>query len=151
VTLPYFIPFLQPVWDMYEPLTLKQLPKNKRVMLDIVSGSTGRLDHCHSSAAAGISLSPVEKLPRSLPAQQGFILEGNSALYLLAKLAVKASCCRSPCLQRNRCCTGCAISSPAPLPWGGRDVMMPSPWAGWAGLLVTALNLILPGNWTAGT
>ena len=155
VTLPYFIPFpFSPFGTMGAFINIKQLPKNKRVMLDIgLAGPLAGLIIAIPILLLGISLSPVEPLPQTLPAQQGFVLEGNSALYLLAKLAVKGELLPQPAVPPANPVLYWLryIFTSSPLPWGGRDVMMhPIAWAGWAGLLVTALNLIPAGQLDGG-
>ena len=73
----------------------------------------------------GLSLSHVEPLP----VDQGYYMEGNSLLYLLAKYAI---------FRRW-------------LPGGGVDVIVSQvAFAGWAGLLVTSLNLIPAGQFDGG-
>jgi membrane-associated protease RseP (regulator of RpoE activity) len=85
---------------------------------------------------------------------QGFTLEGNSILYLLAKYIIFGQLLPAPANYDGL--------SPAiywiryfftgrPLPIGGLDVLIdPIAWAGWAGLLVTALNLIPAGQLDGG-
>jgi membrane-associated protease RseP (regulator of RpoE activity) len=155
VSLPYFIPFpLSLFGTMGAFINIKELPRNRRHMLDIgLTGPLAGLVVAIPILLLGISLSKVEPLPRSVPAEQGFMLEGNSALYLLAKYAIKGELLPQPAeappqplmywLQY--------IFTGTPLPWGGRDMMMhPIAWAGWAGLLVTALNLIPAGQLDGG-
>jgi len=155
VTLPYFIPFpLSPFGTMGAFINIKELPKNKRVMLDIgLAGPLAGLVIAIPILLLGISLSPVEQLPLSVPPQQGFVLEGNSALYLLAKYAVKGELLPQPAQPPANPVFYWLryIFTSTPLPWGGKDVMMhPIAWAGWAGLLVTALNLIPAGQLDGG-
>ena len=81
-------------------------------------------------------------------------MEGNSILYLLAKYVTFGQWLPapsdygglSPVLYWIR-----YFFTSTPLPIGGMDVFIhPVAWAGWAGLLVTALNLIPAGQLDGG-
>ena len=155
VTLPYFIPFpLSAFGTMGAFINIKELPKNKRVMLDIgLAGPLAGLVIAIPVLLLGIALSPVERLPQTVPPEQGFMLEGNSALYLMAKYVVKGELLPQPAEPPAHPVLYWVryIFTGTPLPWGGRDVMMhPIAWAGWAGLLVTAINLIPAGQLDGG-
>jgi len=156
VTLPYFIPFpLSQLGTMGAFISIKELPKNRRVMLDIgLAGPLAGLAVAIPVLILGISLSEVHQLPTALAAQQGLSLEGNSILYLLIKYLVKGELLpqpvsyggMSPWLYWLR-----YFFTGTPIPWGGRDVLLhPIAWAGWAGLLITALNLIPAGQLDGG-
>jgi membrane-associated protease RseP (regulator of RpoE activity) len=154
VTLPYFIPFpLSPFGTMGAFIRLKAPPKNKRVLLDIgVAGPLAGLVVAIPVLFIGLYTSEVQPLPEIFPVGQA--LEGNSILYLTIKWIV----------------TGKWLPEPAtfgglnpfiywvryfftglPLPNGGVDITLNSvAWAGWAGLLVTALNLIPAGQLDGG-
>jgi membrane-associated protease RseP (regulator of RpoE activity) len=155
VTLPYFIPFpLSPLGTMGAFIQIKELPKNRRIMLDIgLAGPIAGLLVAIPVLLLGIHLSAVDTLPAVLQPNQGLSLEGNSLLYLLAKFIVKGELLPKPV----------SFDIPAllywvryfftgtPIPWGGKDVLMhPIAWAGWAGLLVTSLNLIPAGQLDGG-
>jgi membrane-associated protease RseP (regulator of RpoE activity) len=82
------------------------------------------------------------------------LLEGNSILYLLSKYVVFGQFLPAPqsyggvppLLYWLR-----YYFTSQPLPIGGMDVWIhPVAWAGWAGLLVTALNLIPAGQLDGG-
>jgi len=84
----------------------------------------------------------------------GTILEGNSLFYLAVKYLVKGELLPAPAeygglpplLYWIR-----YILTGLPAPLGGRDVSLhPMAWAGWAGLLVTGLNLIPVGQLDGG-
>lgn len=154
VSLPYFLPFpISPFGTMGAFISLKEPPKNKRIILDIgIAGPLAGLIVAIPILLYGLSLSKlgtIELLPG-----QAFQLEGNSLLYLLSKLAVFGQLLPSP--------ESYGGLSPAlywlryfftgqPLPLGGVDVMInPMAFAGWAGLLVTALNLIPAGQLDGG-
>ena len=155
VTLPYFIPFpLSPFGTMGAFIQLKEPPKNKRILLDIgIAGPLAGLVIAIPVLLIGLSLSEVDRLPPSVM-NQGFLLEGNSIIYLLAKFIVFGQWLPDP--------GGYAGLNPIiywvryfftglPLPFGGVDVLLhPVAWAGWAGLLVTALNLIPAGQLDGG-
>jgi membrane-associated protease RseP (regulator of RpoE activity) len=154
VTLPYFIPFpFSPFGTMGAFIQLKEPPRNRRVLLDIgIAGPLAGLVVAIPVLLIGLSLSHVE--PINIVNGQGFMLEGNSIIYLMAKYLVFGRWLPEPVSYGSL--------SPAlywlkyfftgqPLPLGGLDVIIhPIAWAGWAGLLVTALNLIPAGQLDGG-
>jgi membrane-associated protease RseP (regulator of RpoE activity) len=156
VTLPYFIPFpLSAFGTMGAFIQLKEPPKNKRVLLDIgVAGPLAGLVVAIPVLILGLSLSQVSYIPVNLPPGQGLQIEGNSLLYLFSKYLVFGQLLPSPgdfsginpfIYWVRYFFTG------QPVPLGGIDVMLsPIAWAGWAGLLVTALNLIPAGQLDGG-
>ncbi|MCZ7551290.1 MAG: hypothetical protein B6D39_13005 [Anaerolineae bacterium UTCFX2] len=154
VTLPYFIPFpFSPFGTMGAFIQLKEPPRNKRILLDIgIAGPIAGLVVAIPILLYGLSLSQVE--PITLAPGQGISLEGNSLLYLGAKFLVFGRLLPAPASY-----AGVAplvywaryFFTSQPLPLGGQDVMIhPIAWAGWAGLLVTALNLIPAGQLDGG-
>ncbi len=154
VTLPFFIPFpLSLFGTMGAFIQLKEPPKNRRVLLDIgIAGPLAGLIVAIPVLLLGLYLSPVDRIPSQLPVGQ--IFEGNSILYLLLKFIMKGQLLPQP--------ASFAALSPfiywvkyfftgSPLPAGGLDVSLhPIAWAGWAGLLVTSLNLIPAGQLDGG-
>lgn len=119
VTLPHLIPFpLSPFGTMGAVIRMKSIPPNRRAMLLIgAAGPLAGLALAIPILILGLRLSEVAPLP----VQGGYMMEGGSLLYMLIKRLV---------LGRW-------------LPTQGIDVMLhPVAFAGWAGLLVTSLNLI---------
>jgi len=156
VTLPYFIPFPgSPFGTMGAFIQLKEPPRNKRVLLDIgLAGPLAGLVVAIPVLLFGLSLSTVSVLPEVIPPGSGQVLEGNSILYLAAKYVMKGELLPmpetyggvSPILYWIR-----YVLLGIPIPFGGRDVLLhPVAWAGWAGLLVTSLNLIPAGQLDGG-
>jgi membrane-associated protease RseP (regulator of RpoE activity) len=154
VTLPYFIPFpFSYFGTMGAFIQLKEPPKNSRIMLDIgIAGPLAGLIVAIPVLLLGLALSTVETLPFQL--QNGQIFEGNSLLYLFLKYVVHGELLPQPfnyfgvepvLYWIKYFFTG------MPLPRGGVDVTLhPIAWAGWAGLLVTAINLIPAGQLDGG-
>lgn len=155
VTLPYFIPFpsIGGFGTMGAFIRLKAPPKNKKVLLDIgISGPLAGLVVAIPVLLLGLALSDFTTLPetpREIPS-----LEGNSILYLAAKYVVKGELLPMPVsyngvhpiLYWTR-----FVLTGTPFPFGARDVQLHAiAWAGWAGLLVTALNLIPAGQLDGG-
>lgn len=127
VTLPYLIPFpLSPFGTMGAVIRMKDVPTNKRVML--LTGAAGPLAGLAVTLPiliVGLALSEVLPLPTS----GTYIMEGNSLLYALLKYLIHGDW----------------------LPSATHDVFMhPMAFAGWAGLLVTAFNLIPAGQLDGG-
>jgi membrane-associated protease RseP (regulator of RpoE activity) len=156
VSLPYFIPFpLSPLGTMGAAIRLLAPPRDRRVLLDIgMAGPLAGLAVAIPLLLIGLALSRVEPLPASSLGFAGLSLEGNSVIYLLAKLLIKGELLPAPA-------TYGAVSPivywlryvlmGVPAPIGGRDVMLhPVAWAGWAGLLITALNLVPAGMFDGG-
>lgn len=156
VTLPYFLPFpLSPFGTLGAFIQLKEPPRNKRVLLDIgVSGPLAGLVVAVGVLFLGLSLSEVDAIPARFPAGQGLMLEGNSLLYLAAKYLVFGELLPAPASYEGMAPFLYWIRfffTGRPLPLGGTDVLIhPVAWAGWAGLLVTALNLIPAGQLDGG-
>ncbi|MFL7893622.1 MAG: site-2 protease family protein [Anaerolineales bacterium] len=156
VTLPYFIPFpFSPFGTMGAFIQLKEPPKNKRILLDIgIAGPLAGLVVAIPLLLLGLYLSQIDRLPLFLAQGQAISLEGNSILYLLMKYIAFGNWLPAPATFGNvnpliywlrYFFTG------QPIPYGAVDVMLhPVAWAGWAGLLITALNLIPAGQLDGG-
>ena len=156
VTLPYFIPFpFSPFGTMGAFIQLKEPPKNKRILLDIgIAGPLAGLVIAIPLLFLGLYLSQTDRLPLFLAQGQAISLEGNSILYLLMKFIVFGEWLPAP--------GNFAGMNPLiywlryfftgqPVPFGAVDVLLhPVAWAGWAGLLITALNLIPAGQLDGG-
>jgi Zn-dependent protease len=155
VTLPYFIPFPTALGTMGAFIRLKEPPRNKRVLLDIgLAGPIAGLVVAIPILLIGLSLSNVGTLPAAPSETEVSLLEGNSLLYLAAKYVVTGQFLPAP-LDYGGVAPALYwaryILIGMPIPYGGHDVMLhPMAWAGWAGLLVTALNLIPAGQLDGG-
>jgi membrane-associated protease RseP (regulator of RpoE activity) len=156
VTLPYFLPFpLSPFGTLGAFIQLKEPPRNKRVLLDIgIAGPLAGLVVAIPVLLIGLSLSKLDQFPQFVAAGDGFSLEGNSIIYLISKFLVFRQWLPAPVDYG-----GVApifywvryLFTSLPTPFGGTDVFLhPVAWAGWAGLLVTALNLIPAGQLDGG-
>ncbi len=154
VSLPYFLPFpFSQFGTMGAFIQLKEPPRNKRVLLDIgIAGPLAGLVVAIPILLYGLSLSHLD--PIDIPPGMGIQLEGNSLLYLAAKYIVFGQLLPAP-----ESYNGVAPAlywlryffTGQPLPINGVDVMIhPVAFAGWAGLLVTALNLIPAGQLDGG-
>ncbi|MBN1667342.1 MAG: site-2 protease family protein [Anaerolineales bacterium] len=154
VTLPYFIPFPLSVFGtMGAFIQLKEPPKNKNVLLDIgVAGPLAGLVVAIPVLMIGLLTSELNTLPEVLPSGQGF--EGNSLLYLGIKFLIFGEWLPQPQSYGDVAPLLYWVKyffTGLPLPAGGIDVSINQvAWAGWAGLLVTALNLIPAGQLDGG-
>src|SRR3990172_2810864 len=156
VTLPYFLPFpLSPFGTLGAFIQLKEPPRNKRVLFDIgIAGPLAGLAVALPVLLIGLSLSEVSQLPSFLRAGEGYSLEGNSLLYLAAKFLIHGQWLPMPASYGGLSPFSYWLSfffTGQPIPLGGTDFLLhPIAWAGWAGLLVTALNLIPAGQLDGG-
>jgi membrane-associated protease RseP (regulator of RpoE activity) len=156
VTLPYFLPFPGSLFGTLGAfIRLKEPPRNRKVLLDIgLSGPLAGLIVAIPILLIGLASSPLGRLPLNPADAQGFAIEGNSILYLIAKFITQGELLPKP--------VNYGALSPisywiqyfflgSPTPYGGTDVLLNHmAWAGWAGLLVTALNLIPAGQLDGG-
>ncbi len=154
VTLPYFIPLpISPLGTMGAAILMKEPPKNRRILLDIgLAGPVAGLVVAIPVLLLGLSLSKVESLPVSMAGN--FQVEGNSILYLLAKYLVFQQWLPAPADYGGLSPLVYWVRyffTGLPAPLGGMDVIIhPVAWAGWAGLLVTSLNLVPVGQLDGG-
>jgi membrane-associated protease RseP (regulator of RpoE activity) len=157
VSFPYFLPLPFPgsFGTLGAFIQMKSIPKNRRHLLDIgIAGPLAGLIVAIPILLYGLHISPVDRIPLVMPKDQGMTLEGNSILYMTLKYVAKGELLPQPAnygglhpaLYWLR-----YIFTGLPLPRGGIDVQLsPVAWAGWAGLLVTALNLIPAGQLDGG-
>jgi membrane-associated protease RseP (regulator of RpoE activity) len=152
-TLPYFIPLpLPPLGTMGAAILMQGTPKNKRVLFDIgVTGPLAGMVVAIPVLLLGLSLSHLDVIR---PLGGMVEMEGNSLLYLAAKYLTFGQLLPAPASFGG--------ASPLmywvryfftghPIPVGATDVFIhPVAFAGWAGLLVTALNLIPAGTLDGG-
>lgn len=148
-TLPYFIPFpFSPLGTMGAAILMRGTPKNKHVLFDIgVAGPIAGLVVAIPVLLYGLSLSTLGTIE---PNPNGF-LEGNSLIYLLAKFVVFGQLLPAPIEPQGILYWLQYFFTGRPVPFGGLDVFIhPVAFAGWAGILVTALNLIPAGTLDGG-
>jgi membrane-associated protease RseP (regulator of RpoE activity) len=133
VSYPFFIPMpLFLLGTMGAFISIKEPVPNRRAPLAIaIAGPLAGLVVAVPVLIIGLALSPVRNIDevRAALPDIGFFTEGNSLLYAALKLLVFGRF----------------------LPSGGDDVYMhPVALAGWAGLLVTGLNLLPAGQLDGG-
>lgn len=157
VTLPYFIPLpiISPFGTMGAFINMKSIPKNKKQLFDIaIAGPLSGIIVAIPIIILGLSLSQIEPLPSQIPVNSGLQMEGNSLLYLGLKYLIFGEL-----LPQPQTYSGLNpiiywlryFFTGQPFPFGGLDVMIhPVAWAGWAGILVTSLNLIPIGQLDGG-
>jgi len=148
-TLPYFIPLpFSLLGTMGAAIIMRGTPKNKRVLFDIgVAGPIAGLVVAIPVLFLGLSLSTLGTID---PSPNGF-LEGNSLIYLFAKFVTFGRLLPSPVEPQGILYWLQYFFTGHPVPFGGLDVFIhPVAFAGWAGILVTALNLIPAGTLDGG-
>jgi membrane-associated protease RseP (regulator of RpoE activity) len=155
VSLPYFIPLpVPPLGTMGAFIVMKGRTINRRQMLTV--GAAGPLVGFVLAVpilVLGLSLSEV--LPMTAPKAGAVVfVEGNSILYLLLKLAVFGQILPGsgspPTLLVALREAGAALLGTFPLDRGYDVFIHPVALAGWAGLLVTGLNLLPVGQLDGG-
>lgn len=149
-TLPYFIPFpLTPLGTMGAAILMRGIPKNKRILFDIgVAGPLAGLVVAIPVLFIGLSISTLKPIVLS---QCGISLEGNSLLYLFSKFILFHQLLPAPVEPQGILYWLRYFLTGQPVPIGGLDVFIhPVAFAGWAGILVTALNLIPAGTLDGG-
>jgi membrane-associated protease RseP (regulator of RpoE activity) len=155
-TLPFFLPapFISPLGTLGAFIMMRGIPKNKRILFDVgVAGPIAGLVIAIPVLFIGLSLSELGPIQPALSGSGGF-LEGNSIFYLFAKYAVFGKLLPEPVnyggLSESVYWIRYFLSG-QPIPFNGLDVQLHSvALAGWAGLLVTALNLVPVGTLDGG-
>ncbi len=149
-SLPFFIPFpFSPFGTFGAIISMKAPIKNRKILTDIgVAGPFAGFIVALPVLYIGISLSELSVVP------QEAVLEGNSIVYLLMKYLVHGELLPRPVTygEMNPLVWWARFFfTGQPLPIGGPDILMhPVAWAGWAGILVTGLNLLPVGQLDGG-
>lgn len=156
VTLPYFIPFPFSIFGtMGAFINMRSLPKNRKALFDLsITGPLSGLVVSIIVLFIGLNLSELNHLPLAPSADSAFQMEGNSLLYLLMKFITFGKLLPQPPDLSGMVLVNHWVRyffTGQPFPWGAQDVMLhPVAWAGWAGLLVTGINLIPAGQLDGG-
>ncbi|MCE5208059.1 MAG: site-2 protease family protein [Chloroflexi bacterium] len=156
VSLPYFIPMpFTSFGTMGAFINMREIPRNRRVLLDVgITGPLAGLVVAIPVLLLGLSLSEVSVLPVAAQPNAQLQMEGNSIIYLLAKYITFGKLLPQPANLNGASELLYWVKyffTGQPFPYGGVDVMLhPVAWAGWAGLLVTGLNLIPVGQLDGG-
>jgi membrane-associated protease RseP (regulator of RpoE activity) len=158
-TLPFFIPapFISPFGTLGAFIAMRGIPKNKRILFDVgIAGPLAGLVIAVPVLFYGLSVASLGPIPSAGAGVSG-ILEGNSLFYLFSKYLMFGKLLPQPATMN-----GLPpilywlqyVFSGHPIPYGGMDVQIDSggaiAWAGWGGLLVTALNLVPVGTLDGG-
>lgn len=156
-TLPFFIPapFLSPFGTLGAFIAMRGVPKNKRILFDVgVAGPLAGLVIAIPALFYGLSISKLVLINGSAATGTSALLEGSSLFYLFSKYLIFGKFLPAPASMHGL--------SPVlywlqyfftghPIPFGGLDVHLSGvAWAGWGGLLVTALNLMPLGTLDGG-
>ena len=157
-TLPFFIPapFLSPLGTFGAFIMMRGIPKNKRILFDVgVAGPIAGLIVALPVLFLGLSLSHLGSVG-SPSTESGVLhtLEGNSLFYLFSKYVMFGKLLPEP-VNMNGLPPALYwlqyFLTAHPIPFNGVDVMLHNvALAGWAGLLVTALNLVPVGTLDGG-
>jgi Zn-dependent protease len=155
VSLPYFIPMpVPPLGTMGAFIVMKGRSVNRRQMLTV--GAAGPLVGFALAVPIlilGLTLSSVRPMAAPDPGTMVF-LEGNSILYLLLKLAVFGQILpgsgAAPTIWAALGEAWAALIGAFPIDSGYDVFIHPVALAGWAGLLVTAFNLLPVGQLDGG-
>lgn len=155
-TLPFFIPapLISPLGTLGAFIAMRGIPKNKRVLFDVgVAGPLAGLVIAIPVLFIGLSLSDLGPIGHAAPGTAGF-LEGNSLFYLFSKYVVFGRLLPEPVSTNGLSPVVYWVRyflTGQPIPFNGLDVLLdPVALAGWAGLLVTALNLVPVGTLDGG-
>jgi membrane-associated protease RseP (regulator of RpoE activity) len=156
VTLPYFIPFpFSAFGTMGAFINMKEIPKNRKHLMDV--GMAGPLIGLVVAVVVlfiGLNLSTLGPIEAELPEGYVHFLEGNSLFYLLAKYLTFGKLLPQPASYGDLSPVLYWVRyffTGTPVPLGGLDVQIhPVAWAAWAGLFVTAMNLIPAGQLDGG-
>jgi membrane-associated protease RseP (regulator of RpoE activity) len=157
VTLPYFIPLpiISPFGTMGAFINMKSVPKNHKQLFDIgIAGPISGLIVAIPVLIIGLLLSKIETLPSAVVQGAGLQMEGNSLIYILFKYIIFGKFLPEPASFNGMSPFLYWVKyffTGKPFPFGGLDVIIhPVAWAGWAGLLVTSLNLLPVGQLDGG-
>jgi membrane-associated protease RseP (regulator of RpoE activity) len=155
VSLPYFIPMpVPPLGTMGAFIVMKGRSINRRQMMTV--GAAGPLVGFLLAVPIlilGLSLSRVQPMSTPAPGMSVF-LEGNSLFYLLLKFVLFGQILPGsgapPTILSGLHEIGAALLGTFPIDRGYDVFIHPVAMAGWAGLLVTALNLLPVGQLDGG-
>jgi membrane-associated protease RseP (regulator of RpoE activity) len=155
VSLPYFIPLpLPPLGTMGAVILMKGRSVNRRQMLTVgLAGPLTGFVIALPILLLGLSMSTVQPMTAPEPGAMVF-LEGNSLLYLLLKFTVFGQILPGSGMLASLPGAlgqiGAALFGTFPIDSGYDVFVHPVALAGWAGLLVTGLNLLPVGQLDGG-